>query len=277
MSMKFTEMLVARMKEIESCACVGLDLAFSRIPQIFHGSDKEKTLRIFGRHVIDLTAECAAVFKANIAFFESQGWRGTRALEYLRGYIRKKGVPFILDCKRGDIGKTAAEYAEMAFGIYEADAITIPQYLGSDSAFEFLNRGFAFVLVRTTNKSARDLQDLVIDDSDKRKLFLHVASLVAGWREQYPECGVVAGGTYPQDIPNICSITGNAPVLIPGIGAQGAPLSDVVKAVALNKAEDRPFVINSSSKIDFAPDPAEAAKALREDINSYLPGGFYDY
>jgi orotidine-5'-phosphate decarboxylase len=263
------------MIEIESCACVGLDLAFDRIPETFHKSDDEKTLRVFGRHIIDLTAQYAAVFKANIAFFESRGWRGLRALEYLREYAARKGVPFILDCKRGDIGRTAAEYAQMAFGVYEADAVTLPPYLSSDSVFEFLKRGFAFILVRTTNKSARDLQDLVIDDSDKRKLFLHVASMVDGWRGQYPECGVVAGGTYPQDIPDICDITGDAPVLIPGVGTQGASLSEVVEAVTWNKVAGRPFIINSSSKIDFAPDPAEAAKHLRNNINKLLPDRFY--
>jgi len=170
------------------------------------------------------------------------------------------------------VGHTAAAYARVAFETLGADVSTVSPYLGLDGARPFLewaDRGI-FVLARTSNPSAPDLQDQLVGE---RPLYEKVARLAAQWDADYPgDCGLVVGATYPEELARLREIAPNLPFLIPGVGAQGGSLE---AAVTHGPTVDGVGpVINSSRGIIYAssgPDFAEAARAaastLRERIH----------
>jgi len=281
----FRERLLARQRVIRSCVCVGIDPEPEKLAALAGGcgeTARDKLLE-FGQRTAAWTQKFACVFKPNMGFFLNCAdgpAEGMKALEMLIAYIRTNfpDIPIILDFKANDIGNSAKQYAEMAFKHLKVDAVTINPYLGSNSVLEFLRLGGAFVLCRTSNESAKEFQGVCPAEGvvGEPPLFLRVASQVAEWRKAYPDCGLVAGATYPDDIPKITAITGDAPLLIPGIGKQKGDLEVTIRNAAGAKASDRLFVINSSSGIIFANDPAKAAEQLRDQINALLPAGFYD-
>ena len=108
----------------------------------------------------------------------------------------------ILDSKRGDIGSTAAKYAQESFERYGADSVTVNPYLGFDSVEPYLkwkDRG-VIILCRTSNPGARDFQDL---ESGGKRLYRHVAERVARDWNAGGNCMLVIGATYPQELAEI--------------------------------------------------------------------------
>ena len=135
----------------------------------------------------------------------------------------------ILDSKRGDIGSTAAKYAQESFERYGADAVTVNPYLGFDSVEPYLkwkDRG-VIMLCRTSNPGARDFQDL---ESGGKRLYRHVAERVARDWNGAGNCMLVIGATYPQELAEIRSVVGDLPFLVPGVGAQGGDVAAAVRA-----------------------------------------------
>jgi orotidine-5'-phosphate decarboxylase len=176
------------------------------------------------------------VVKPNIAFFECHGWEGFRAYEETCRLAREQGLLVIGDVKRGDIGSTAAAYAAGHFAW--ADAVTLHPYLGSDSIEPFLLRcredgKGVFVLVRTSNPSASEFQELPVGDGD---LSSAVARAVHRWGEGsgdpegYSCVGAVVGATYGSQIVRLRELMPRAWILLPGIGAQGASVEDAAAA-----------------------------------------------
>ena len=223
-----------RLQSRDGALCVGLDPVAERLPA-------GETVASFCEKVIEATAEHAACFKPNAAFFERHGVEGWQALARTIAACRAAGVPVILDAKRGDIGSTARMYAEayLGDGPFAADALTINPSLGLDTLEPFLDlargndRGI-FVLLRTSNPGAATFQDA----SEKT-----LVDFLAG----EPHAGAVVGATHPEDGARLRAALPETLFLVPGFGAQGgADLSRFFDAAG------RGAVVNSSRGILYA-------------------------
>lgn len=267
--MTFKEKLLAAQGINNSWLCVGLDPVMSRLPEIVQSS--EDPLLTFGRTIVENTSDIACAYKPNLGFWLAEGADGIRALQQLIEAVPDY-LPVVLDGKFNDIGHTAEAYAQAAFETLGADAVTANPYLGLDTLAPFLdreNRGI-FLLARTSNPSAPDLQDL---DVKGNPLYQEVARLAAEWDEKLAgSCGLVVGATYPEELGILRELAPDLPFLIPGIGAQGGSLDE---AVAYGPGEYGVGpLINSSRGIIYAssgPDFGSAARAaaleLRDRIN----------
>ncbi len=268
--MGFIEKLHKRWHDADSLLCVGLDPDPAKFPA--HLAENPDRLFRFCREIADATAAYACAFKPQIAYFAAHAG-GEDALARLIAHIHAAhpGVPVILDAKRGDIGSTAEQYAAEAFDRFDADAVTLNPYMGQDSAAPFLaraDRGCIF-LCHTSNPGARDFQELEIDGVP---LYQRVAqTIAAGWNEN-GNCALVVGATFPEELKVIRGLVGDMPLLVPGVGAQGGDAAAVVKNG--RAADGTGLIINSSRGIlyasrgkDFAKAAAQAANALRDEIN----------
>ena len=258
--------------------CVGLDPDPAQLPAAFdrvHQPEYE-----FCKAIVDATADMVCAFKPQFAYFAAQ--RAEPALERLCRYIRHTypDVLLILDAKRGDIGPTAAQYAREAFERYEADVVTVNPYLGTDSIEPFLRypQHGIFALCRTSNPGSGDFQSL---DAGGTPLFTHIARRAASDWNKIGDCGLVVGATYPEELRTVRAIVGDMPLLVPGIGAQGADIDATVAAGAT--ADGFGMVINSSRAIlyasgadDFAEAAARTATATRDAIRRAWRGGQQD-
>ena len=244
--MGFFDDLAARIEATDSVVSVGLDPDPDRLPGFL---DAELPRWAFNRRIIDATHEHAACYKPNAAFYEDpDGWR---ALRETVAYAHGKGVPVLLDAKRGDIGNTARQYARV---LDDVDAITVNPYLGEDALRPFLDREDAgvFVLARTSNDGARDFQNL--DVGNGKRLYEYVAQRAAAWDDG--DVGLVVGATAPEELEAIRELVPGLPFLVPGVGAQGG---DAAAAVEHGLATDHPAageaglgLVNSSRGIIFA-------------------------
>jgi orotidine-5'-phosphate decarboxylase len=253
---------------------VGLDTDPERIPaSVAPGAAPAERVIEFNRLIVGATAELAAAYKPNAAFYEALGEDGFHALEETVATIRERapGAAVILDAKRADIGSTNAGYVVAAFDRLGADAVTVHPYLGGEALAPFLERTdkSIFVLARTSNPGAGEFQDLVADGVP---LYRHVARAVAGSWNAAGNCGLVVGATYPEEMRAVREdIPATMPILIPGVGAQGG---DVAATVAANReAGSNAFLIAASRSIvyasageDFAAAAGAAAQALDAEI-----------
>ena len=253
-----------------SLLCVGLDPDGDRIPAAVQASSTPYF--DFCRAIIDATAEYACAFKPQAAHFAAVGREGE--LAQVIGYIRQEypGHVVILDAKRGDIGSTAAYYAQEAYARYGADAVTLSPYLGYESVEPYLayaDKGIV-VLCRTSNADSDWLQN---DANDAVPVYQRVAQRVCEWNRAQ-QCMLVAGATYPEELGKIRAIVGDMPLLVPGIGAQGGDLAAVMQhgvdghGTGLLISSSR-GILYAGSGAAFAAAAAEAAGELREQIHSY--------
>jgi orotidine-5'-phosphate decarboxylase len=271
--MRFMQQLRARWDEAGSLVCVGLDPEPAKFPAKF-GGDADAVFS-FCRDIVDATAAHVCCFKPQIAHFAALG--AENALARLIGHVHAAhpGIPVILDAKRGDIGSTAQRYAIEAFDRYGADAVTANPYLGRDSLQPFLDRADrgVVILCRTSNPGAGDLQDLVV--ADGRPLYQHVAGKVAREWNGHGNCMLVVGATWPEQLREVRAIVGDElPFLVPGVGAQGGDVEAVVRNATTSDGTG--LVVSSSRAIlyassgdDYAQAAAQAAKALRDEINHH--------
>ncbi len=253
----FQEKLNTSIQARQSLLCVGLDPDRSRL----EGQD----MGDFLRDIIDATKDVACAYKPNLAFFEALGPDGLRTLKQVRDSI-PTDIPVIGDAKRGDIGNTAAQYATALFDYFNFDAATINPYLGGDSLEPFLewgDRGI-FLLCRTSNPGARDLQDLKVDGVP---LYQVVARKAQQEWNRRGNVGLVTGATYPDDIRILRQICPTMPFLVPGIGAQAGDLEAAVRASV--DAQGRGAVINISRGVIFAGKGKEMAAKAREAAIDY--------
>jgi orotidine-5'-phosphate decarboxylase len=227
----FLERLAARSAATRTVLCLGLDPDPAGLPSGFPPT--VAGIEQFARLVLEAAvAHCAAV-KPNLAFFEAYGSAGMAALERLRAAI-PAGIPVVMDAKRGDIGTTAARQAAALFDGLGADAITVNPYLGERAIEPLLERidRFAYILCRTSNDGAGELQDLVVADdtatgAPSEALYARVARRAASWGPG-GTVGLVVGATAPAELSTIRAIAPGLCFLVPGIGAQGGALEPVL-------------------------------------------------
>lgn len=253
--MGFFTTLEARVRQTGSLLCVGLDPHSSELPTASAEAARDFCLRL-----IELTADLAAAFKPNAAFFEVYGAAGWAALHAVIAAV-PPGVPVILDAKRGDIASTAQAYAEATFASLGAHAITLNPYLGHDSLTPFLAdpaRG-AFLLCKTSNPGAADLQDLPVLADSVRPLWEQVAQLAQRWNEK-DNLGLVVGATHPDALRRVRAVAPDLWILAPGVGAQGGDL-DAALTAGLRR-DGMGLLVPVSRALARADDVRAAARAL---------------
>ena len=261
--MTFIESLNTAWATNDSLLCVGLDPDPAKFPA--HLKSKPDAIFEFCKSIADATADLACCFKPQIAYFAA-----TRAEDQLEGLIahihdNHPGIPVILDAKRGDIGSTAEQYAVEIFERYKADAITVNPYMGKDSVDPYLayaDKG-VILLCRTSNPGGSDLQFLDVGTVGKpKKLYEHVAELVATKWNTTGQCALVVGATFPGEIARVREIVGDLPLLVPGIGAQGGDVEATLNAG--KTAVGTGLMINSSRAILYAGKDENYAAAARK-------------
>lgn len=266
--MRFIDRLQAATQSRGSLLCVGLDPDPARFPGDWAGNAAR--IADFCCAIVDATADYAAAFKPQIAYFAACG--AEDQLQQVIAHIRKvaPATPIVLDAKRGDIGDTAKLYAREAFERYGADAVTVSPYMGFDTIEPYLayaDRG-VFALCRTSNPGGDDLQMRRLADVDGQpRLFEHLARRAAAY--PHGQLGLVVGATYPAELARVRELAPNAPLLVPGVGAQGGDAAATVKANA-----GGPMLVNSSRAIlyagktlaDFAERAAEVARHTRDSL-----------
>lgn len=279
----FFEELRAQQSEKNSLLCVGIDpteegifkgvrravatiVSNRKVAAKIKRRDLERRLREWSDHIVGATAPFASVFKPNIAYFAA-----LQAEDILRDVIfhcQMAGVPVILDAKRGDIGNTAEAYAREVFDRYNADAVTVNPYMGPDTLEPYLkHEGKGIIaLCRTSNPGASTFQDLVTENG--LRVYERVALEMVALNRKHggDRISLVVGATCPSELSRIRELVGDEiQLLIPGIGAQGGDVKATVQAGQTGDGSG--MMINSSRGIIYAPDPTEAARSTRNEIN----------
>jgi orotidine-5'-phosphate decarboxylase len=240
--------------------CVGLDTDYEYLPSNFsktfsHISD---ALFSFNKQIIDATLDVSACYKVQIAYYEAFGMQGLEAYRKTLAYLREQQAIIIADVKRGDIAKTAEMYAKAHFsGDFEADFMTLNPYMGMDTISPFLtfikkNEKGVFVLIRTSNEGAKDIEYLPVE-SNKRVYNIVGEKLNVLGKEYLGECGFssiggVMGCTHADEARNVRQQLDSIFFLIPGYGAQGGKAEDI----ALYLKNGNGGVVNASRSILLA-------------------------
>ena len=228
----------------------------------------------FNIAIIEATNDLVCAYKPNVAFYEALGpERGYAALRKTLSAIPPHVIT-LADAKRGDVEHTARAYAHAFFDDLGFDACTVSPYLGYDSVVPWIEREekAAFVLCRTSNPGAPDLQDLPVQtDAGARPLYEVVAERAKSW-DEHGNVGLVVGATYPAEMQRLRALCPDTPFLIPGVGAQQGSLADAVRAGI--DARGAGMLISASRGVTYAskgPDFAAAARReaqrLRDEIN----------
>lgn len=301
--MNIIDELIEKIKEKNNATVMGLDPAMKHLPECLKGkydlnnSDERlpEAILEFNKSLIDAVHDIIPAVKPNLAFYEVYGAKGIEVFIKTCEYAKEKGMIVITDGKRNDIGTTAQSYAKAYFGkCYDVDLLTVNPYLGEDGIKPFIDvakekedKKGIFVLVKTSNKSSGQLQDLKLEDG--KTIYEKVASLVDEWGQEsigkygYSTVGAVVGATYPEQLEILRKEMPKAYILIPGYGAQGGGAKDI--ACGFNK-DGLGAIVNASRslmcayKSDMWKDKysdenyAEATRAeairMRDDINSVL-------
>lgn len=239
------ETLYKEILKKKSFLCIGLDTDMQRLPNCVKNADDP--VFEFNRRIIDATRDYCVAYKLNTAFYEANGASGWHTLDKTMRYIGKSHFT-IADAKRGDIGNTCDMYARAFFEAMNCDAVTLSPYMGSDSVKPFFKYAekFSIVLGLTSNPSAVDFQNA--KDQDGNDWFMHVIKTASGWGTA-DNMMFVVGATRAEYLADIRKIIPDHFLLIPGVGAQGGSLEDVVK-YGMNKQIG--LLINASRSIIYA-------------------------
>ena len=260
-----------------SFLCVGLDTDVNKIPEfLFDREGDLDPIFEFNKSIIDATAEYCVAYKPNLAFYESLGLQGWDVLERTVDYIREKYPDqfLIADAKRGDIGNTSTMYARTFFGALDFDSVTVAPDMGEDSVSPFLTyeNKWVTLLALTSNKGAFDFQ-FMEDKETGDRLFEKVLKTSLKWGNE-DNMMYVVGATKAEMLADIRKIIPNHFLLVPGIGAQGGSLADVVKH-GMNKQCG--LLVNSSRAIlyasngeDYAQAAAAEAKKVQQQMSEFL-------
>lgn len=254
--------LIQNIKERKSFLCVGLDSDINKLPS--HLASTSEGVFQFNKEIIDATLQYCVAYKINTAFYEVLGSKGWEVLEKTIAYIPKTHF-IIADAKRGDIGNTSTMYAKAFFQTLNADAVTVAPYMGEDSIKPFLEikDKWTILLALTSNEGSRDFQFFEIDED--LPLYKKVILRAIEWGTD-ENLMFVVGATRIEQLEEIRALIPNHFFLIPGVGAQGGSLKEVVSRT-INK--DIGILVNSSREIiyasnglDFAQKASEKAKKL---------------
>ncbi|HYL71489.1 MAG TPA: orotidine-5'-phosphate decarboxylase [Candidatus Dormibacteraeota bacterium] len=254
--MTFAERLDGCVERADSLLCLGLDP---------HGAESAAAAERTCRELLDATLDMVCAVKPNLGFFEQLGSAGYAVLERLRAAVPADRI-LILDGKRGDVGSSAEAYARALFDVLGADAVTVNPLQGADAVAPFLARNDrgAFLLTRTSNPGAADLLDARL--ASGKTVYERIVELGLSW-DGGGAVGFVVGATDPAAVRTVRGAAPDAPLLVPGVGAQGGSLEDAVHAGL--DARRRGMVVNVSRGIAGAPDGARAAaQTWRDRINA---------
>jgi orotidine-5'-phosphate decarboxylase len=300
--MHFADRLLEACRKKGNAVCAGIDPRWDLLPLGIRQRHAGGTLDAmaaafeeFSLRVLDIVAPLVPVVKPQSAFFELCGPAGMLAQQRVLAKARSLGLITILDNKRGDIASTAEAYADAALAgivfegarrpVWGADSLTVNPYLGRDAVEPFLARarhcgGGVFVLVRTSNKGAKQFQDL---SCDGKPLYQHVAEAVGVWSMEnlgtsgYGDVGAVVGATHPAELALVRKWIPHVLFLVPGYGAQGGSATDTAAAF---RGDGAGAVVNSSRGITacFKPDDPKweeaierATRATIEDLRKATP------
>ena len=306
--MSAIDKLIDKIKKTDNPTVMGLDPRYEMIPKCV--TDKypktlegvSKAIVEFNKELIDATYDIIPAVKPQIAFYEMFGIPGMEAFKETCKYAKEKGMCVIADIKRGDIGSTAAGYSNAYLGkttigetmqeIYDVDFVTVNPYMGIDCVKPFIedckkyDKGI-FILVKTSNPSSGELQDLKLENG--KEVYLEVASLVKKWGEDlignygYSSVAAVVGATYPEQLSQIRKAIPNTFFLIPGYGAQGGKAEDIAIAFDKNKLGG---IVNASRSLmcaykselwknkykeeEYAKATRSEAIRMRDEINHFI-------
>lgn len=260
--------LIDKIKQTNNPTVMGLDPRYEILPECIKEKYEEnlegasKAILEYNKALIDVTYDIIPAIKPQIAFYEMYGLPGMKVFEETCKYAREKEMFVIADIKRGDIGTTAQAYSNAFLGktkignieqsIYDVDFVTLNPYMGTDSIRPFIedckkyNKG-AFVLVKTSNQSSGELQDLKLES--REEVYIKVAKLVEKWGNDligeygYSSISAVVGATYPKQLQELRNIAQHTFFLIPGYGAQGGKAEDIALGFDKDKVGG---IVNSS-------------------------------
>lgn len=257
--------------------CVGLDSDIAKIPKHIEKHDPrddvEELMVRFNFPIVKATHDLVCSFKPNIAFYQRHGNAGVRVLRRTIEFINMLApeVPVILDTKDADIGNTNDGYVEMAFDYFKADAVTVNPYLGGESLKPFFDRKDkgVFVLCRTSNPSAGEMQDVIVNPEGNHFLpyYLYVAQRVMKWNTN-SNCGLVVGATAPHQLQSVRELVDDMPILIPAIGEQEGDLEATVNAG--KDSHGRGMIVSASRSIIFSDNPRRETQKLHDAITKQL-------
>ncbi len=303
------DILIDKIKETNNPTVMGLDPRYEILPECIkskYGKDIKSVcegILEYNKALIDATFDIIPAVKPQIAFYEMFGTEGIKCFRETCKHAKEKGMLVIADIKRGDIGTTAAGYSNAYLGktligekeesLYDIDFATVNPYLGIDGVKPFIedckkyNKGI-FVLVKTSNKSSGELQDLKLEDG--KTIYEKVAELVNSWGEElvgeygYSSVSAVVGATYPIQLKELREIMPKSYFLIPGYGAQGGKAEDI----ALGFKNELGGIVNASRSLmcayksdkwkdiykdeEYAKATREEALRMRDELNSSIKG-----
>jgi orotidine-5'-phosphate decarboxylase len=262
--------LFEQIKRKKSFLCTGLDTDIKKLPECL--LSEPDPVYAFNKAIVDATVEYTVAYKPNLAFYESNGEKGWLSLRKTVEYIRKNypDVFLIADAKRGDIGNTSEMYAKTFFETLDFDAVTLSPYMGKDTVEPFLKFAgkWCVLLALTSNPSAKDFQ--YMDDGNGNCLFERVLEISKSWGN-VDNTMYVVGATKAEMLTKIRTIIPDHFLLVPGIGAQGGSLEDVVK-YGINSTCG--LLVNSSRAIlyadkteKFADAAAIEARKIQQEMN----------
>jgi orotidine-5'-phosphate decarboxylase len=290
--------LIEAIERTGNPTALGLDTRIEYLPQSLLsapasgvGEDALRAVHDFNFALLDALADIVPCVKVQVACYEMLGIDGMKLFRDTLYYARGKGMITIADVKRNDIGSTAEAYASAYLpeedAPFPADFVTVNAYLGTDGIAPFLKecqksgKGI-FVLVRTSNPSAGEFQDLVAKDGEgiDRPIYEHIGLKVARWGENlmgdlgYSSVGAVVGATWPEEGTRLRTLLPHTFFLVPGYGAQGATAQDLAGCFA----QGRGAVVNASRSLlcahktrkteDFAGAAREEALRMRDDLRA---------
>ncbi|WP_420594810.1 orotidine-5'-phosphate decarboxylase [Deinococcus sp.] len=265
--MTFIQRLTERTQTLQTRLCLGLD------PRSDAYSSRDE-LRQHTLEVLDACAPFVACIKPQFAFYEALGLWGMALLEEVCAAARQHDLPILLDAKRGDIGSTAAAYAQAWLsGNHAGDALTVNPFLGFETLTPFVEAarqhgGAVFVLVKTSNPGQADVQGGGVSE----KIAEELTRLGAEEGGGLSSVGAVVGATHPHELAHWRAALPHAPLLLPGLGAQGARAADLTAAFLLDGTG---AVVSASRGIQYAQglDVAAAraaAQCFRDELNAAL-------
>ena len=302
------DVLQEKIRAMKNPTVAGLDARIEYVPEHIRQA-------AYAQYGVGLKGACEAIYQFNVglmdalcdivpavkpqaAYYENLGWQGMEMLERTIRYAKSKGLFVIADIKRGDIGSTAAAYAEgwlsgasiegQQFKSFDADCVTLNGYMGADSVNPFLKVAgerdkSVFILAKTSNPGSGELQNVAAGEGDT--VYGLMADLIEKWgagtegKHGYTRAGAVAGATYPEELQKLRARMPHTFLLVPGYGAQGGTAEDVQYAFHQG---GRGAIINSSRGIicawkktgnnglDFAQAARDAAIAMKEGIGQFV-------
>ncbi len=300
--------LIRKIKETNNPTVMGLDPRYEMIPECVRNKYDQtlegacKAILEYNKALIDATYDVIPAVKPQVAFYEMFGIDGIKVFNETCKYAKEKGMVVIADAKRGDIGSTAQGYSNAFLGktpigeneieIFNVDFLTVNPYMGTDCVKPFVddckkyNKGL-FVLVKTSNKSSGDVQDLVLQNG--KTIYETIAELVNVWGEDlvgengYSSIGAVVGATYPKQLEELRNIMPKTYFLIPGYGAQGGKAEDIALGFDSNGLGG---IVNASRSLmcayksdlwkdkfaeeDYANATRAEALRMRDELNSVI-------